>query len=113
MGAYSVDDDWSVGYSGYSYDAPLLLGSLTEEAACEWIIVNPKKASKQLKPQGGSLAACPCHAHKGRYDVLSDCDSDFDRNVPLMMVANLEEGDAPPATARLGGAVFLKEAATA
>ena len=51
-GAYSVDDDWSAGYSGYSYDAPLLLGSLTEEAAGEWIIVNPKKASRPPNPKG-------------------------------------------------------------
>ena len=115
-GAYSVDDDWSSGCSGYSFDAPLLLGCLTEEAASEWTTVNPKKAAKQPNPNGRGPAGCPCHIPSGRYDVLNSNDhdySDYDRHVPLMMVANLEEGDVPPKVAGPGGGVFVHEAPTA
>ena len=115
-GAYSVDDDWSSGYREYSFDAPLLLGCLTEEAAGEWTTVKPKKAARQPNPTGRSPAGCPCHIHTGRHDVLNSSDhgfSDYDRNVPLMMVTDLEEGDVPPRVASPGGAVFVHEAATA
>ena len=44
-GAYSCEDDWSQGYSGYSFDTPLFLNSLAQEAAGEWRMVKSKKSS--------------------------------------------------------------------
>ena len=35
-GAYSIEDDWSSGYSGYAFDTPLFSSSLAQEASDEW-----------------------------------------------------------------------------
>ena len=53
-GAYSVEDDWSAGYSGYNFeDIPLFLNSLAQEAGDEWQVVKSKKSSKYPSPAGG------------------------------------------------------------
>ena len=99
-----MEDDWSSGYSGYSFDTPLFISSLTQEAQGEWQKVNPKKAAKQ--PTCCDQAACHGHISRGRYDVLLDYD------LPLMMIRS-EEGDVPPGTDSHGGAVFVHETSTA
>ena len=116
-GAYSMEDDWSSGYSGYSFGTPLFISSLAQEAKGEWQKVNPKKAARQSSCS--AHAACQGHIPRGRYDVLSDCNynpyfSDFDNDfdLPLMMTRS-EEGDVPPGIDSPGGAVFVHEAATA
>ena len=112
-----MEDDWSSGYSGYSFDTPMFMSSLAQEAQGEWQKVNPKKAARQSNCS--AHAACQGHIPKGRYDVLSDCNynpffSDFDDDfdLPLMMTRS-EEGDVPPGIASPGGAVFVNEAGTA
>ena len=117
-GAYSMEDDWSSGYSGYSYDTPLFISSLAQEAQGEWQKVNPKKAARQSNCSAHT--ACQGHIHKGRYDVLSDCNynpffSDFDTDfdLPSLMMTSSEKGDVPPGIASPGVAVFVHEAATA
>ena len=111
-GAYSMEDDWSSGYSGYSFDTPLFLSSLAQEAESQWQRVSSKKAAKQ--PNSCAHTACPCHIHKGRYGALSDDgpDLDVEYDIPMMVFLS-EKGDVPPGIASPGGAVFVHEAATA
>ena len=106
-----MEDDWSSGYSGYSFDTPLFISSLAQEAQGEWQKVNPKKAVRQ--PTCNAHAACQGHISRGRYDVLSDYDyNPYDFDLPLMMTRS-EEGDVPPGIDSLGGDAFVNEASTA
>ena len=49
-GAYSMEDDWSSGYSGYPFDTPLLSSPLAQEASDEWKEVKYKKGHQTTKP---------------------------------------------------------------
>lgn len=55
-GAYSVEDDWSVGYSSYSFDTPLFLNTQAQEAASEWQVVKSKKTKNPSRKV--TFAAC-------------------------------------------------------
>ena len=106
-GAYSVEDDWSSGYSGYSFDTPLFSSSLAQEAAVEWKEVKSKRANKPAIPTGHGTTTGPCHISTGRYHVLSDTSynpADFDYDIPFF-VADSVEGDVPPSTLDAGHAV--------
>ncbi len=105
-GAYSMEDDWSSGFSGYSFDIPLVLIALAQEAAGEWKVAKNKKSTKPAKPAGknpawcgatgtGACTTCPCYINKGRYGVLLDTSYDIDYDLSIMMIS-LEEGDVPP-----------------
>ena len=50
-GAYSVEDDWSSGYSGYSFDTPLFSSSLAQEASDEWKKSSQRGPTNQPAPQ--------------------------------------------------------------
>ena len=103
-----MEDGWSSGYSGYSFDIPLFISPLAQEASDEWKTIKSKRAIKPPSPTGKG-PACQCHITKGRYHGVSDAnynpifgdydpsDLDFDFDIPIMMT-NLEGGDVPPNT---------------
>ena len=72
-GAYSMEDDWSSGYSGYSFDTPLFSSSLAQEAPDGWKTVKSKREVKPHNPNRTKTTtqetkrgpACPCHITNG------------------------------------------------
>ena len=60
-GAYSVEDDWSAGNSGYHFgyeDTPLWLHDFAAEAAEAWQTPNPRKTTKPTLLVEGVSRAC-------------------------------------------------------
>ena len=51
-----MEEDWSLGYSGYSFDSPLFASTLAEEAANDWKMVGSKKTQTNGRPTG----KCDC-----------------------------------------------------
>ncbi len=61
-----MEEDWSLGYSGYSFDSPLFASTLAEEAANDWKTVESKKANRSSRPINkapglcGATSKCDC-----------------------------------------------------
>ena len=113
-GSYAMEDEWSYGLSGYSYeDVPLFLNSLTQEATGNWQVARPNKTAKKpsvvngcpsrcASTSTGDHTACQCFVSRGRYHAISEAyydpylgDYDSSDLDPMLMV-NIEEGDVPP-----------------
>ena len=89
-----MEDEWSVGYSSYSFDTPLFLNSLAQEAAGEWQVAKSKKTnnpSRKVILAPCAHRTCECLISKGRYHAISEDSHDLDGDVPLLMVSR-EEG---------------------
>ena len=109
-----MEDDWTAGHSGYSFDIPMFLTSPAPEAASDWQVARSKKparpatTARMVTPRCGATSTgtrptCPCHVRKGRYGALSDIGPDLDFDIPMMMMSQVE-GDVPPTDAG-GGAI--------
>ena len=121
-----MEEDWSLGYSGYSFDSPLFASTLAEEAANDWKMVGSKKTNKPSRPPTGKCdciicpgprgrgvsftdTPCPGPTYLGRYGALADTGydptfsdynpSDLDYDLPMLMVSP-HEGDVPPESGR-------------
>ena len=81
---YAVEDEWSYGLSGYSYeDVPLFLNSLTQEATGNWQVARSKKTAKKpsvvngcpsrcASSHTGDHTACQSLVSRGRYHAISE-----------------------------------------
>ena len=115
-GTYYMEDDWTAGQSGYSFDIPMFLTSPAPEAASDWQVARSKKparpatTARMVTPRCGATSTgtrptCPCHVSKGRYGALSDIGPDLDFDIPMMMMSQVE-GDVPPTDA--GGGIIIR-----
>ena len=57
-GMYYMEDDWSAGQSGYSFDVPLFLNSLAQDAAGEWQVAKSKNSTKPVAVTGKGSLRC-------------------------------------------------------
>ena len=107
-----MEDEWSYGLSGYSYeDVPLFLNSLTQEATGNWQVARPKNIAKGLSVVSGCPSrcastftgdhtACQSLVSRGRYHAISEAyydpylgdydSSDLDFDI-LMLMVNIEK----------------------
>ena len=109
--AYGLEDDWSEGYSGYSFQQgygveDTALFQITREAKNEWLFPNPKKTCKPTCHRGlssldlGQEQACGKGCSNlvvnGRYAALAGSQDQYDLGIPLPMMMLQDEGDVPP-----------------